>query len=174
MFELDVDQRAKGLSRGQRARVGLVLALSHRPPLLVLDEPSSGLDPVVRRDILGAIIRTVADEGRTVLFSSHLLDEVQRVADQIAIIRNGRILITDSLDKILNAHEQLTIRFPSPLSESPTVPGAISVSGDGKEWTVLCNGNRAGIEQQIAMLGAEIVERSQPSLEEIFVARVNQ
>jgi len=65
-------------SRGQRARAGLLIALAHRPPLLVLDEPSSGLDPIVRRDILGAIIRTVTDEGRNVLFSSHLLDEVER------------------------------------------------------------------------------------------------
>src|SRR5262249_19679754 len=72
-FDLDARARIKELSRGQRARAGLLAALAHRPELLVLDEPSSGLDPVVRRDILGAIIRTIADEGRTVLFSSHLL-----------------------------------------------------------------------------------------------------
>ena len=91
------DARIKNLSRGQRARAGLLAALAHRPELLVLDEPSSGLDPVVRRDILGAIIRTIADEGRTVLFSSHLLDEVERVADRVAIIHQGRIVLT-SLD----------------------------------------------------------------------------
>src|SRR5580698_186863 len=78
-FDLDKNARIKTLSRGQRARAGLLAALAHRPELLVLDEPSSGLDPVVRRDILGAIIRTIAEEGRTVLFSSHLLDEVERV-----------------------------------------------------------------------------------------------
>jgi ABC-2 type transport system ATP-binding protein len=76
-FDLDAKARVKNLSRGLRARAGLLIALAHRPELLVLDEPSSGLDPVVRRDILGAIIRTIADEGRTVLFSSHLLDEVE-------------------------------------------------------------------------------------------------
>ena len=69
----------------------VVDALPGHPDLLVLDEPSSGLDPVVRRDILGAIIRTIADEGRTVLFSSHLLDEVERVADRVAIMRDGKI-----------------------------------------------------------------------------------
>ena len=82
--------KVKHLSKGQRARTGLVLALAHRPELLVLDEPSSGLDPIVRRDILGAIIRTIADEGRTVLFSSHLLDEVERVSDRVAMIDHGR------------------------------------------------------------------------------------
>src|SRR5262249_29275428 len=75
-FERPAGARVGSLSKGQRARVGLLIALAYRPELLVLDEPSSGLDPLVRRDILGAIIRTIAEEGRTVLFSSHLLDEV--------------------------------------------------------------------------------------------------
>src|SRR5690606_33437716 len=96
-FDLNANARIKTLSRGQRARAGLLAALAHRPPLLVLDEPSSGLDPVVRRDILAAIIRTIAEEGRTVLFSSHLLDEVERVADRVAIINQGRILLTASM-----------------------------------------------------------------------------
>ena len=74
---------------------------------LLLDEPSSGLDPIVRRDILGAIIRTIADEGRTVLFSSHLLAEVERVSDQVAMIKSGRILFCDSLDRIKQAHARL-------------------------------------------------------------------
>ena len=99
-FDLDGKAKIKTLSRGQRARAGLLVALAHRPELLVLDEPSSGLDPVVRRDILGAIIRTIADEGRTVLFSSHLLDEVERVADRVAIIHHGRIMLTAPMDEI--------------------------------------------------------------------------
>ena len=73
-FGLEQGARLKTLSKGQRARAGLMVALAYRPDLLLLDEPSSGLDPIVRRDILGAIIRTIADEGRTVLFSSHLLE----------------------------------------------------------------------------------------------------
>jgi ABC-2 type transport system ATP-binding protein len=68
--------------------------------LLLLDEPSSGLDPVVRRDILEAIMRTIADEGRTVLFSSHLLDEVERVADHVTMINHGRIVLSGPLDAI--------------------------------------------------------------------------
>src|SRR5213075_2011388 len=99
-FALDHATKITNLSKGQRARAGLLIALAHRPELLVLDEPSSGLDPVVRRDIVGAIVRTIADEGRTVLFSSHLLDEVERVADQVAIIHEGRILLTATVDEL--------------------------------------------------------------------------
>ena len=80
-FDLDPSAKISTLSQGQLAKSGLLAALAHRPELLVLDEPSSGLDPVVRREILEAIIRTVAEEGRTVLFSSHLLDEIERVSD---------------------------------------------------------------------------------------------
>ena len=83
-FQLDPRQKIRTLSQGQQAKTGLLTAIAYRPELLILDEPSSGLDPVVRREILEAIIEAVAEEGRTVLFSSHLLDEVERVADQIA------------------------------------------------------------------------------------------
>src|ERR1700716_763177 len=88
-FALDAAAKVKNLSKGQKARAGLLIALAYRPELLLLDEPSSGLDPIVRRDILGAVMRTIADEGRTVLFSSHLLGEVERVADRVAMIQSG-------------------------------------------------------------------------------------
>lgn len=103
-FGLDRSARIKNLSKGQKARAGLLMALAHRPELLLLDEPSSGLDPVVRRDILEAIMRTIADEGRTVLFSSHLLDEVERVADHVTMINHGRIVLSGPLDTIKHAH----------------------------------------------------------------------
>src|SRR5260370_27570530 len=92
-FALDPTEKIKNLSRGQKARAGLLIALAYRPELLVLDEPSSGLDPVVRRDILGAVIRPIAHEGRTVLFSSHLLEEVEQVADHVTMIDQGRIVL---------------------------------------------------------------------------------
>lgn len=103
-FALDPAARIRNLSKGQKARVGILIALAYRPDLLVLDEPSSGLDPIVRRDILGAIIRTVADEGRTVLFSSHLLEEVEQVADYVTMINKGRIVLSAPLDEIREAH----------------------------------------------------------------------
>ena len=103
-FALDPTAKIKTLSKGQKARVGILIALAYRPDLLVLDEPSSGLDPIVRRDILGAIIRTVADEGRTVLFSSHLLEEVEQVADYVTMINKGQVVLSAPLSEIREAH----------------------------------------------------------------------
>src|SRR5436190_5697784 len=111
-FALDPAARIKDLSKGQKARVGLLIALAHRPELLVLDEPSSGLDPIVRRDILGAVIRTIAHEGRTVLFSSHLLGEVEQVADHVTMISHGRIVLSGPLDDIKESH-RVDGRIPS-------------------------------------------------------------
>jgi ABC-2 type transport system ATP-binding protein len=111
-FALDAGAKIKNLSKGQKARAGLLIALAHRPELLVLDEPSSGLDPIVRRDILGAVIRTIADEGRTVLFSSHLLDEVEQVADHVTMIASGKIVLSAPLDEIKESH-RVDGRVPS-------------------------------------------------------------
>jgi ABC-2 type transport system ATP-binding protein len=111
-FALDPSAKIKNLSKGQKARLGLLAALAHRPELLVLDEPSSGLDPIVRRDILGAVIRTIADEGRTVLFSSHLLEEVEQVADHVTMIDEGKIVLSAPLDAIRESH-RVDGRVPS-------------------------------------------------------------
>ncbi len=111
-FALDPTAGVKHLSKGQRARVGLLIALAHRPELLVLDEPSSGLDPIVRRDILDAVVRTIAGEGRTVLFSSHLLDEVERVADHVTMISHGKVVLSAPLAVIRESH-RVDGRVPS-------------------------------------------------------------
>jgi ABC-2 type transport system ATP-binding protein len=103
-FELSPTAKIGSLSKGQKARTGLLVALAHRPRLLVLDEPSSGLDPIVRRDILGAVLRTIADEGRTVLFSSHLLDEVEQVADHVTMIKQGQIIESAPLAALKASH----------------------------------------------------------------------
>jgi ABC-2 type transport system ATP-binding protein len=108
-FGLDETARISTLSKGQKARAGLLVALAHRPELLVLDEPSSGLDPVVRRDIVEAIMRTIAHEGRTVLFSSHLLDEVERTADHVTMINQGRIVLSGPLTELKQAHDNASL-----------------------------------------------------------------
>lgn len=171
-FDLNPKAFVKNLSRGQRARAGLLVALAHRPELLVLDEPSSGLDPVVRRDILGAIIRTIADEGRTVLFSSHLLDEVERVADRIAIIHQGRILLTAPMDEVKERHRRLTLRFPQSVEQPPSLVGTLSYEGQGAEWTYVCSGDSRQLCHAAEALGATVVDDSALSLDEIFVSRI--
>jgi ABC-2 type transport system ATP-binding protein len=171
-FALDVNTKVKDLSRGQRARAGLLVALAHRPELLVLDEPSSGLDPVVRRDILGAIIRTIADEGRTVLFSSHLLDEVERVADRVAIIHEGRILLTAPMDEIKDTHRRVTLRFGEPVERPPALVGTLSYTGEGAEWSYVCAGESQQLRHAAEAIGATVVDDAGLSLDEIFVSRV--
>ena len=169
-FELDPQQRIKQLSRGQRARAGLLIALAHRPDLLILDEPSSGLDPVVRKDILSAIIRTVAEEGRTVLFSSHLLDEVERVADWVTFLHHGRVACAP-LHDILHSHRRLVLRFEVSQSTRPDLPGILAYQGEGHEWTVLCNGGLEELRAAAVRAGGRVVEEETPSLDEIFLAR---
>ena len=171
-FDLDPDAKVRQLSRGERAKAGLLIALAYRPELLLLDEPSSGLDPVVRRDILGAIIRTVADEGRTVFFSSHLLDEVERVSDVLAMIHKGKVVLSAPLEEIKASHHRLTLRFPEPQLRPPDLSGALNWEGSGVEWTAVCNGQLDELMRAADRLDATVVEKGTPSLESIFVARV--
>jgi ABC-2 type transport system ATP-binding protein len=171
-FTLDPKARVKNLSKGQKARAGLLVALAYRPELLVLDEPSSGLDPIVRRDILSAVIRTIADEGRTVLFSSHLLEEVERVADHVTMINQGRIVFSAPLETIKESHRCLTLRFSESRPHPPAVAGVLTWEGSGQEWTAVYGGGPADLQEAANRWGARIVAERVPSLDEIFVARV--
>ncbi len=169
-FQLDPNVKVRSLSKGQRARVGLLSALAHRPEVLVLDEPSSGLDPIVRRDILGAIIRTISEEGRTVMFSSHLLDEVERVADHIAMLHQGRLLFCGMLEGMKQAFRRVTLRFQEAIDRPPRLESAIDWHGSGYEWTAMCRESDGDLYAQATMAGGEVVAATVPSLDEIFVA----
>jgi ABC-2 type transport system ATP-binding protein len=174
-FELDPAATVKDLSKGQRARAGLLVALAHRPELLVLDEPSAGLDPIVRRDILEAIIRAIADEGRTVLFSSHLLHEVERVSDHVTMINQGKIVFSAPLDDIKATHRCLTLRFAEARNRPPELAGVLTWEGSGHEWTAVYHGQPGELqapESISANCGAQLLDKRVPSLDEIFVARV--
>src|SRR5580698_4809114 len=169
-FGLNAAQRINTLSKAQTAKAGLLAAQAHRPELLLLGEPSSGLDPLVRRDILEAVIRTVADEGRTVFFSSHLLEEIERVSDQIAMLHQGKMVLCGSLDEIKAQHRRITLRFETAQKNPSVIAGALNVSGNGREWTAMCNGACQELPAIATKLGARIVEEHAPSLNEIFVA----
>lgn len=170
MFELDLKARLSTLSRGQKARAGLLVALAHRPDLLVLDEPSSGLDVMVRKDILAAVIRTVVNEGRTVLFSSHLLDEVERVADDVALLHQGQLVLSGPLSDLSNNHHRLTFHLESVSTTPPDLAGIMHWSGSGKEWTGICNGTIDQVRADAAQKNIRLVDESGASLDEIFVA----
>lgn len=172
-FGLDPETRIKQLSRGEKAKVGLLCALAYRPELLLLDEPSTGLDVSARRDILGAIVRTVADEGRTVLFSSHLLDEVERVVDVITMIHGGKVVLEGPLDDIKARHQTLQLAFDEAQSAMPEIPGLLHAEGSGRDWRVVVDVRHGAYDPMaIEEHGARVVASQVPSLEELFLAYV--
>jgi serine/threonine protein kinase len=110
----------------------------------------------------------------TVLFSSHLLDEVERVADRVAIIHEGKIMLAASMDEIKENHRRMTLRFQQPLTQAPKFVGSLSCDGDGPEWTYVCSGESGQLRQAAHALGATVVSDAAMSLDEIFVTRVTQ
>jgi ABC-2 type transport system ATP-binding protein len=173
-FYLDPAARVRNLSKGELAKAGLLVALAHRPELLVLDEPSSGLDPVVRRELLEAVVRSVASEGRTVLFSSHLLDEIARVSDRVAMLASGRLVLHGALDEILENHRRWVVRLPEAASRLRTAPGALSITGGPDEWTVISNGAQDKLKGVLRENRGELVEETAATFEEIFHARMGR
>lgn len=173
-FRLDPSRKIRELSRGQKSRVALILALAYKPEILILDEPSSGLDPIVRSDILKAIIQTISDEGRTVIFSSHLLDEVERVSDHIVMIDQGDLLMNSRLEEMKKSFHRLVVRFREPRTSVSEFTAALDWRGQGQEWTAVCNGQLKELIEQISQADGEIVEQAVPSLNEIFFSQVNQ
>ena len=170
-FQVPPQRRLKQLSKGMRAKVALSLAMAHEPPLLILDEPTSGLDTLVRREFLESMV-DIAAEGRTVLLSSHQIGEVERVADIVAIVRGGRILLVESLDELKRASQELTVTVAENHFEPPAMSGEVlRARRRARQWQVLV---RHPHEEELDKLRDHettvAVEVRSPSLEEIFVA----
>jgi ABC-2 type transport system ATP-binding protein len=173
-FGLDRGKKFSDLSQGMRAQAGLVVAVAHRPELLVLDEPSSGLDVVVRQDILVDIVRTVVEDGRTVIFSSHLLDEVERMCDHVTVLHEGRVAVQGPVDEVRATHRVSQVRFPKPLESTPHVEGALSIAGDGRSWSIIHTSALESLREAVAQSRGEIIESRTATLEEILIARVRR
>ncbi len=172
-FGLDTSKKIKDLSKGMRAQAGLIAAVAHKPDLLLLDEPSTGLDAIVRKDILNAIIRTVADDGRTALFSSHLLDEVELMSDYVLMIDAGRLVLQGRLDEIREEHHTLSVRFDTEIDTLPSTAGVISGERLGSTWKLVCSDHNH-VAANLQSSGAQITGTRPASLQEIFVARVGR
>jgi len=170
MMNVDPSKKIGELSKGQQARVGLCAAQAHRPELLLLDEPSSGLDPVARNEILSAVIRTVSNEGRSVLLSSHLLDEVERVSDHLVFFSQGSMVLSEPMEAVLSKHHQVIVRFAGSLPWQK-IPGVFKASEANSEWQVFGYGEMEASIHGLRNLGAEILEQRLLSLNEAFLAR---
>jgi ABC-2 type transport system ATP-binding protein len=173
-FGLDRRKKFGDLSKGMRAQAGLVVAVAHRPELLILDEPSSGLDVVVREDILNEIVRTVAEDGRTVIFSSHLLHEVERMCDVVTVMHEGKVALQGPLDEIRGMHRMSQVRFPKPLDDIPSLADALSIAGEGRSWSVLHASPLESFRCVVAPMGGEVTESRNATLEEIFISRAGR
>ncbi len=170
-FQLPASRPVKALSKGMKAKVALALAMAHRPPLLVLDEPTSGLDSLVRREFLESMVEVTAT-GRTVLLSSHQISEVERVADVVVILKQGRLMVLERLDELKKDVRELTITLHNGMPDAPHVPGTIiSRRGQDRQWQMLVRGvDEQQIDAVRSLAGVGRVEVRFPSLEEIFVA----
>jgi ABC-2 type transport system ATP-binding protein len=124
ILDVDPNRRVKELSRGEAAKLALILALSHEPDLLLLDEPTSGLDPLVRRDFLEAVTHLLKDRERSVFFSTHILSDVERIADRIVLINEGRIVLNETLEQLRQRFTRSSFLFDSAPPTDLVVPGA--------------------------------------------------
>jgi ABC-2 type transport system ATP-binding protein len=169
-FRVPIDRKLSQLSKGMRAKVALSLAMAHSPELLVLDEPTSGLDTMVRREFLESMV-DIAAEGRTVLLSSHQIGEVERVADIVAIMHAGRLLVVERLDVLKQSTRQLAVTVAESATPLPRIEGqTIYARRRGRQWEVLVRGiDDLPIEALRFAPGVIAVESRTPSLEEIFV-----
>jgi len=172
-FDLDPSRRFREYSKGNKQKVGLVIALQHRPDLLVLDEPTSGLDPLVQQTFF-ELLRETVHEGRTAFLSSHILGEVERTCDRVAIIREGRIVRVGRVDALRDlAHHQVEIRFtsPVPVEAFAAVPGVSDVVAEETMLRMRVTGSMAPVVQAAARFDLIDFESREPSLEQTFLAQ---
>jgi ABC-2 type transport system ATP-binding protein len=170
-FGLRAEQKIKGFSHGQRVKATLLLVLARRPQLLVLDEPTTGLDPVARHEILRELTAVMTDEGRSILFSSHNTQDVEQISDRITFIDRGHII--DSMDKemYLDRWRRLRLEVPSGL-ELPALPGIIGVRREGRLAIATANAFVPDLANAYESTGARVHSIENMTLEEIFVANV--
>ncbi len=172
-FEVPSNRKIKHLSKGQRAKVALALALAHDPELLILDEPTSGLDPHVRREFMESMVDR-AVTGRTVLISSHQISEVERVADMVAIIHQGKVRLMDSMINLKDTVSEVTISLDDPLIALPRLIGSIEVLSEqsaGRQRRMIIRGfDNQSKELLQARPGVLSVKSRPASLEEVFIA----
>ena len=170
-FGLPRRRKLKALSKGMRAKVSLSLALAHDPELLVLDEPTSGLDALVRREFLESMVDRAA-AGKTVFLSSHQIAEVERVADVVAILRNGNLLLIERLDELKAQTREVTLTMEDGAPGPPEVPGEIlSSRRKSRQWQLLVRGVAEDLLEGLGRHESiRQVEIRAPNLEEIFMA----
>jgi ABC-2 type transport system ATP-binding protein len=169
-LDLDLDRKIKGLSRGNRQKIGVVQAFMHDPELLILDEPTSGLDPFLQQEF-ATMAREATAEGRTVFMSSHIMSEVQQVADRVGIIRQGRLVTVETVEDLRErSMRRVTINFDAPVSveEFASVPGVRDLSVDGPVLRCHLDGVADALVKAAARHTVVTLSIEEADLEELF------
>jgi ABC-2 type transport system ATP-binding protein len=169
-FELSRKQKVRRFSNGQRAQVSLAIALAPDPELLILDDPTLGLDTVVRRDFLESMIQIIQREGRTILFSSHNLGDVERVADRIGVLVDGVLRVDCPTDQFKSTVKLVVVEFsgtPPPMVE---MPGLVSSLINRNRWELVIAGYRDWHAEQLRNLKATAIDVIELNLEDAFIA----
>jgi ABC-2 type transport system ATP-binding protein len=172
-FDIDPSRKFKEYSKGNKQKIGLVIALQHQPELLVLDEPTSGLDPLVQHSFY-ELVREAKAEGRTVFLSSHILSEVERTCDRVAIIRDGILIKVDSVEGLRDlAHHQVELRFADgvPAEAFAHLPGVSDVLVEDHTLRMRVAGAITPVVQAAARYDLLDFVSREPSLEETFLAQ---
>jgi ABC-2 type transport system ATP-binding protein len=170
-FGADIDRPVRQLSTGNRQKLGLVQAFMHEPELLILDEPIAGLDPLVQQSF-HALLAELSGQGRTVFLSSHTLSEVERVTRRLAILRQGRLVVVDSLENLRKvAVQRLEFEFATPVSPEAfrRLPGVTEVRADGRTVTVGFEGSADAVVKAAAAHEVRAIHPRQEDLEDIFL-----
>jgi ABC-2 type transport system ATP-binding protein len=171
-LDIDPSRRFREYSKGNKQKIGLVVALQHRPDLLLLDEPTSGLDPLVQQTFYD-VIREAKAEGRTIFMSSHILSEVEKTCDRVAIIRDGRLAKVDRVEALRDlAHHQVELRFAGavPTAEFAAIPGVSEVVADDHTLHMRVSGAITPIVMAAARHEVIDFVSREPTLEETFLA----
>lgn len=171
LFRLPRRRRVSGFSMGMKRQLALTLAVASRPRLLLLDEPTTGLDPERRREFLQVILREVIERGCTVIFSSHQLHEVERLAERVVIMREGRMIREGSVDALKEESREIRVVFQlDPPEDLATWPGVASVSGEGRRRVLQVRGDVDVVLARLQVLKPFAVDVVERNLEEIYFA----
>jgi ABC-2 type transport system ATP-binding protein len=173
MFELPPQKKTPDLSKGMRSKLMLLLAISRGAELLILDEPTDGLDPAASDDILRELVSVSGSEGITIFFSSHQLAEVEQIADHVCIVDRGRAIVAGSLDDLKSQYQRLRLVFEKEVHvPGRWVDGVEHVRQEGRMISILANRNVDAIVEQARSLPDTSVERFPVTLKEIFLEHV--
>ena len=173
MFELPPRRKIPDLSKGMRSKLMLLLAISRGAELLILDEPTDGLDPAATEDVLRELVAIAASSETTMFFSSHQLSEVELIADHIGIVDQGKMIVSGSLDDMKVQYQRLQMVFPDPMKlPKQWVDGVESVRQEGRMVSIIASRNADGIVDQVQAIPGTVVERFPVTLKEIFLEHV--